>query len=107
MHVSLAAFGLYFWLLLWAPVISADDQEPVSGQDLARKFVTARSLESAGINRTVELVRISSASLRDNPGVHRYFRQSTCGRIACILHTSIPVSSTSVFLLMFGAHHKG
>jgi len=106
MHVSLAAFGLYFWLLLWTPVFSADNQEPVGGQELTRKFETARSLVSAGINGIVELVRIQ-ARLRDNPGAHRYFRQSTCGRIACILHTSIPVSSTSVFLLMFGAHCKG
>jgi hypothetical protein len=60
MHVSLAAFGLYFWLLLWTPVISADNQVPVSGQGSARKYVTARSLEGAGLNRTVELVRIQA-----------------------------------------------
>jgi len=60
MHVSLAAFGLYFWLLLWTPVISADDQVPGSGQESAQlpyKFVTARSLQAAGLNRTVEPVR--------------------------------------------------
>ena len=60
MHVLLAAFGLYFWLLLWTPVISADDQVPVNGQVSAPKFETARSLQSAGINRTVELVRIQA-----------------------------------------------
>ena len=62
MHVSLAAFGLYFWLLLWTPVLSADDQVPVSGEESARppKFVTARSLQAAGLNRSVEPVRIQA-----------------------------------------------
>jgi hypothetical protein len=65
MHVSLAAFGLYFWLLLWtpAPVISADNQVPVSGQESAQpphKYVTARSLQAAGLNRTVETVGIQT-----------------------------------------------
>lgn len=62
MHVSLAAFGLYFWLLLWTPVISADNQVPVSDEEPARapKFVTTRSLQAAGLNRTVEPVRIQA-----------------------------------------------
>ena len=63
MHVPLAAFGLYFWLLPWIPVISADTQVPASSQGSAQapyKYVTARNLRAAGLNRSVELVRIQA-----------------------------------------------
>lgn len=72
MQVSLAVFGLYFWALLWTPVLSANDQVPVSGQESVlapHQYVTARSMQGAGLNRTVDLVRIQ-ARLRDIPGVH-------------------------------------
>ena len=66
MHVSLAAFGLH-WLLLWTPVISADNQVPVSGSGLRppppHKYVTARNLEGAGLNRTVDLVCVQARLL--------------------------------------------
>lgn len=63
MQVSLAVFGLYFWALLWTPVLSANDQVPVSGQGSvppSYEYATARSMQGAGLNRTVELVRIQT-----------------------------------------------
>ena len=63
MQVSLAALGLYFWLSLWTPVLSADDQVPVSAQELvppSHRYQTARTLQGVGLNRTVDLVCVQA-----------------------------------------------